>query len=81
MFRFLSLITILLSSAISLLAQTPDTATLRGQVMDQSHAAITGVEVKITNTLTGAERTARTDASGSFQYGRASCWKLQADGA
>ncbi|MGH9402585.1 MAG: TonB-dependent receptor [Terriglobia bacterium] len=50
----------------SIPAQTPDTAAIRGRVTDQTHTALPGVEITATNTLTSFERTARTDASGSF---------------
>ena len=52
--------------SIGLKAQTPDTATIRGQVVDQSRGAVAGVLVTATNTLTGLERTAETDTSGNF---------------
>jgi Carboxypeptidase regulatory-like domain/TonB dependent receptor len=51
------------------LAQTPDTATLRGTVTDQTHATIPGAQITATNTDTGAQRTAQTDASGKFAIG------------
>jgi hypothetical protein len=47
-------------------AQTPDSAIVRGQVWDQSHAVLVGVEIKIVNTLNGAGRRATTDSSGKF---------------
>jgi hypothetical protein len=47
-------------------AQTPDFAILRGEVRDQSSAALPEVEIKVTNTLTGIARTAQTDSSGKF---------------
>ncbi len=47
-------------------AQTPDTATVHGLVTDQTHAAVAGVQVTVKNAQTGFERTAQTDASGSF---------------
>jgi hypothetical protein len=47
-------------------AQTVDTATLRGQVVDQNRAAIVGAEVVATNELTGLRREARTDESGAY---------------
>ena len=60
-----SLMTLLLFAASSH-AQTPDTATLRGQVLDQSRAAVAGVEVKVKEAMTATERSALTDASGNF---------------
>jgi hypothetical protein len=49
-----------------LLAQTPDTAILRGQVVDQTHAAVPGVSITVVNKLTGLQRNAQTDSSGHF---------------
>ncbi|HEV3040539.1 MAG TPA: carboxypeptidase regulatory-like domain-containing protein [Candidatus Angelobacter sp.] len=49
-------------------AQTPDTAIIRGQVWDPSHAAISGADVTITNALVGFERKAQSDASGKFVF-------------
>jgi hypothetical protein len=56
----------LLVFALGASAQTPDTATIHGHVTDQSRAAVPGVQIKLTNALTTMERTAQTDASGSF---------------
>jgi hypothetical protein len=47
-------------------AQTPDTATLRGSVIDQTRAAVPMVQVTVTNTITGLKRTAQTDDSGNY---------------
>jgi len=52
--------------AFVVVAQTPDTATIHGQVIDQSHAAVAGVQVTLTNAQSGFKRTAQTDASGGF---------------
>jgi hypothetical protein len=60
MFRLLLLTCLLVS------AQTPDTSTLRGQVVDQTHAAVPMVQVTATNTLTAFKRTAQTDESGNY---------------
>src|ERR1035441_5113947 len=51
---------------IAIQAQTPDTAGIHGHVNDQSHAAIADVTVTARNPQTGLQRTAQTDASGSF---------------
>src|SRR5258708_5368238 len=51
------------------IGQTPDTATLRGRVIDSSRSAIVGVEITVKNALTGFERRTRTDDSGSFALG------------
>jgi len=50
----------------SLAAQTPDTAIVRGQVLDQSHAAVSGVEITLINGQTGLKRAATSDATGQF---------------
>src|SRR5215831_749735 len=47
-------------------AQTPDTASLQGQTIDQTGAAVAGVKVVLTNRQTGLQRTAQSDASGKF---------------
>ncbi len=47
-------------------AQTPDTATLTGRVQDQTHAAVTGASVTVSNLLTGFHRTVQTNAQGKF---------------
>lgn len=67
MFR-LSLLFATLVSAASLMAQTPDTASIRGQVFDQTHAAVSGAEVKITNIRVGSKRSTHTDSSRHFSF-------------
>ena len=47
-------------------AQTPDTATIRGTVADQTHAVVTGAVVKVTNIDNGLDRTAVTNSSGQY---------------
>ena len=47
-------------------AQTPDTATIHGQVTDSSQAAVPGVHVAAKNQQNGLERTALTDAAGNY---------------
>jgi len=67
MFKFSSLLAVLLfCGSLGLLAQTPDTATLRGRVVDQTHAGIPDAEITIVNKLTGLQHVTRTDASGDF---------------
>ena len=69
-FRFRLLLPAFLTfSSIVVCAQTPDTATLSGQVQDTTHAAITGATVQVTNLLTGLTRSATTNGSGSFTLG------------
>ena len=57
---------ILLLTAGSLLAQTPDTATLQGNVADVSRAAVSAAHVTATNELTGLTRQTDSDARGRF---------------
>lgn len=47
-------------------AQTPDTAIIQGEVLDQTDAALAGAQVTARNSQTGIERTAKTDSSGRF---------------
>jgi Carboxypeptidase regulatory-like domain/TonB dependent receptor len=68
MVRVWKAILVVLFAAVSLEAQTPDAASLRGQVADQSRAALSGVEVTITNKLAGTVRTTQTDSSGNFAF-------------
>src|ERR1039458_9666834 len=56
----------LLAGSLVLSAQTPDTATIHGRVVDQSHAAVAGVDVTVTNSQTGLKRTAQSESSGDF---------------
>jgi hypothetical protein len=55
-------------SAVPLLAQTPDTATVYGRVTDQAGAAIPGAQVTIVNNLTSWKRTIRTNSAGGFSF-------------
>lgn len=57
---------LLVTTSVFLLAQTPDTATMHGQVVDQTQAAVSGAAVIVTNTLTGAQRRATTNPDGRF---------------
>ena len=49
-------------------AQTPDSAIVRGRILDASNAAVAGVDLRIENSLTGAERQRSSDASGNFSF-------------
>jgi hypothetical protein len=70
MFRTARVVSIVfLLSAGLLRGQTPDTATLNGHITDQTNAAIPGVQVTATNSITGFKRRAQTDASGGFSLG------------
>ncbi len=57
---------LLIYCSLLLNAQTPDTAAIRGTVLDQSHAAVSRAEITITNSRTGLKRTAQTNNSGNF---------------
>jgi hypothetical protein len=59
-------VVLLFGCSLVLSAQTPDTATIHGRVVDQSHAAVAGVDVTVTNSQTGLKRTAQTESSGDF---------------
>ena len=62
-----ALLTVLaLAFSLGVRAQTPDTATIHGQVVDQSRGAVAGVLVTARNTLTELERAVETDTSGHF---------------
>jgi Carboxypeptidase regulatory-like domain/TonB dependent receptor len=66
---FIALLSVgLFATTESLSAQTPDAASVRGQVQDQSRAAVAGVDVTLTSKLTGAARTEQTDSSGKFVF-------------
>ncbi len=49
-------------------AQTRDTASLRGRVLDPTGAALVAVQLTLTNAATGFERTASTDAQGRYAF-------------
>jgi len=58
-----ALLTVALTAAS---AQTPDTATVRGTIEDMSHAVVAGARVRVTNTVTGLDRTAMSNQEGGF---------------
>src|SRR6201981_3022520 len=68
MFRWSRVVALLLFATAFLAAQTPDSASIRGQVVDQSHAAVTGAEITAINSLLGWKRSAHSDASGNFSF-------------
>jgi hypothetical protein len=51
---------------IGVFAQTPDTATVQGQVADANQVPVAGATVTFTNKLTGFKRMVQTDKSGAF---------------
>src|SRR2546423_742516 len=64
--RLLALLLFMSLCGVALRAQTNDTATIRGQVLDQNKAAITHAKVVVANELTGLSREAETDAEGRY---------------
>jgi hypothetical protein len=56
----------LLYLSIPLAAQTPDTATVQGRIVDSSHAGIPRAHVTLTNRNLNLTRTSETGASGEF---------------
>src|SRR5437016_45363 len=66
--RKFALLIFWLAISLSSAAQTPDMARLEGDALDQSRAALPGVEVKLVNRLTSAERGTTTDAAGHFAF-------------
>jgi hypothetical protein len=63
---FLSIVLLAVFAPCLALAQTPDTATLRGLVQDKSGARINGAQITVSNQLTGLQRSTLTDAKGAF---------------
>jgi len=61
-----SITAILILLSLQPAAQTPDTATIRGRIVDQTAAAIPGVEITVVNQRSGLRRAVQTDASGTF---------------
>ncbi|HEY9137781.1 MAG TPA: carboxypeptidase-like regulatory domain-containing protein, partial [Terriglobus sp.] len=55
--------------SLSLLAQTPDTATLQGSVVDPSSAIVVSAHITLTNEVTGLVRTIESDSRGRFTLG------------
>src|SRR5437762_4099210 len=65
---FITISAFLLRPAPSI-AQTPDTATIVGQVVDSTHAVVTAVRVTATNNVTGVRRSVDTNGLGQFSLG------------
>src|SRR5258707_5694134 len=59
---------VLLFAIGGLFAQTPDTATIQGSVLDQSRAPIGDADVTVTSSAISLKRTIRTGASGTFTF-------------
>lgn len=52
--------------ASTMRAQTPDTSTIQGQIVDPNHRAIGDATVSVTNLRSGLARSVKTDALGKF---------------
>jgi hypothetical protein len=66
---YLAILLLIVISSLTTLAQTLDTGTIRGQVLDQNRAVITNAEITLANQLTGLHRETRTDTSGYYTIG------------
>src|SRR5690242_16613619 len=66
MIRIAQWVVLMLAVSSLAIAQTPDTASIHGQVVDQSRAAVPGVQVELMNRANGSKRKATTDAVGKF---------------
>ena len=65
--RRLVVMTALLLVGVCGVAYAQQTATLHGEVTDDSDSVITGAEITATNNATGAEVTGSTDAAGAYE--------------
>jgi Carboxypeptidase regulatory-like domain/TonB dependent receptor len=59
-------VTAFVSLSILCAAQTPDTATIRGQILDTNGRAISGADISVANRQTQLNRETRTNAGGYF---------------
>ncbi|MEI9971085.1 MAG: TonB-dependent receptor [Ignavibacteriota bacterium] len=66
MYKLSAFLATLFVTVAILSAQTPDTATIHGRVVDQSRAGVAGVSLTATNAQSGLKRTAESDVSGNF---------------
>ena len=57
---------LILFASVASLAQTPDTASIRGQIVDSNGAAIPGAQIVLANEQTGLRREAQSDSSGTY---------------
>jgi hypothetical protein len=65
--RFFAGVLLILLAAFSSSAQM-GTTSLRGEVLDKSHAAVVGAKVSIRNLAQGLERETTTSSSGEFEF-------------
>jgi hypothetical protein len=62
----LNAIALVLVLGLQLRSQTPDTAAIRGTVIDPSRASVKGAQITLHNRATSADRTIETDEAGNF---------------
>lgn len=55
--------------ASALIAQTTDTASIRGSVLDSNGAAVAGATITIENLATGGHRSVQSDLRGEYTFG------------
>lgn len=63
------IVLLLASFMVPLCAQTPDTATLQGTVVDATQAVVPSARIVLTNELTGLVRQTLSDSAGRFSLG------------
>lgn len=66
-FRILSLVVLLVTGVAAAHAQS-NAGAVRGTITDPSGAVIPNAAVRLTNTVSGLDRTVTTDATGQFQF-------------
>src|SRR5258708_35704610 len=59
---------LLILSCTNLFGQATATASIQGTVKDKTQALLSGADVTITNTATGAVRTAKSDNTGVYKF-------------
>lgn len=64
--RISLLVTLLIFTSVAAFAQTPDTASIRGQILDSNGAAIPSARIVLTNEQTGFRREAQSDTEGQY---------------
>jgi hypothetical protein len=69
MHRGCVLLILLFVLVTALQAQTTDTSSIYGLIVDPNHAAVAGASVIVTNSVMGLKRTATTDSGGRFAVG------------
>ncbi len=61
-----ALVSVILLGGTSAVAQTATSATMRGTIRDQNGAVVSGGNVTVTNSRTGATRTAKSNSEGFY---------------